>query len=125
MSKKLTVYYAHCQSIYGTPQELRDITLLKALGFEVTNPSDREIVDVYHRWLEENPDENKMLFWEELAKEQDVLAFRALPDGRIPQGVFKEINAFDGPVFELPFAIHSRELDLEGTREYLRLVGQR
>jgi hypothetical protein len=33
-------YYAHCQSIYGTPQEDRDVALLEAAGFEVVNPRD-------------------------------------------------------------------------------------
>lgn len=124
MSRK-TCYYAHCQTIYGTPQELRDITLLEALGFEVVNPSDVTIVEAYHRWLEENPNENKMGFWEQLAQEQDVLAFRALPDGRIPSGVYKEIQAFDGPILELPFALVSREMTYEATKEYLRVSGQR
>lgn len=36
----MKIYYAHCQAIYGTVQEKRDIELLQRLGFEVVNPSD-------------------------------------------------------------------------------------
>ena len=31
-------YYAHCLSIFNTPQERRDVAVLETLGFEVYNP---------------------------------------------------------------------------------------
>lgn len=131
---KKTVYYAHCMAIYGTKQEQRDIQLLAALGFDVVNPSHPEIVKSYEEWLEENKvlirntPEMKMEFWTELVKEQNVLAFRALPHGKIPSGVVKEIavaQAEGMPVFELPSMLNSRAMSVEETREYLYDIGQR
>lgn len=37
----MKVYYAHCMTIYDTPQETRDLKLLeKDLGYEVLNPNE-------------------------------------------------------------------------------------
>jgi hypothetical protein len=61
-------------------------------------------------------------------KEQDVLAFRALPHGDIPSGVAQEIVAAleaKMPVFELPSMPASRFISVEETREYLYDIGQR
>ena len=118
MSKK--AYYAHCKAIYGKPQEQRDIALLESLGFEVVNPSD---IKWYDRWKE-----HEMAAKDIFATECDLIVFRGLPGGKIPQGVFKEINAFrriGKPVLELPSSLLEREQTLEQTREYLCEVGQR
>lgn len=118
MSKK--AYYAHCKAIYGKPQEKRDITLLESLGFEVVNPSDIKWDD---RWKEHDMAAKDMF-----AAECDVIVFRGLPGGKIPQGVFKEIAAFqriNKPVLELPSSLLEREQTLEQTRAYLFEVGQR
>lgn len=63
-----------------------------------------------------------------LAQTCDLLVFRALPDGRIPAGVFKEIQwAVEAavPVMELPSGTLSREMTVTQTRQYLKEIGQR
>lgn len=121
MNKK--IYYAHCMSLYNTKQEIRDVELLEKLGYEVVNPN--------LSCHQENCRQfgNPMEYFTELIKEHcEVLAFRALPDGKIPAGVLKEVQfAIDNdiPVFELPINIKLREMSLEQTRAYLMEVGQR
>ena len=116
----MKVYYAHCVSIYGTPQERRDLGILERMGFDVANPNCQECTDGYKS--------EGMEFFRTFAENCDALAFAALPDGRIPAGVAKEIEMFrehGKPVVELPRGIHSRVMSVEETREYLHEVGQR
>jgi len=113
MKKK--VYYAHCMSIDNTPQEKRDIVLLESLGFEVVNPNDPKHQKGYH----------KMDYFIKLSSKCDILAFRGLPDGRIPAGVAAEISSFTGCIIELPSSLHCRRMSVEEIREYLMEVGQR
>ena len=128
----MKVYYAHCQAIYHTPQEQRDINLLQQLGLIVLNPSE----DTYSRKVKEikegHPDcgrsERVMRYFYDLVDECDVLAFRALPDGRIPAGVVGEIEQArkgNKAIIELPSGMLSRAMSVEQTREYLAEVGQR
>ena len=122
----MRVYYAHCQAIYNTPQEQRDIDLLKQLGFEVLNPNKPNHVRMAKEMRERG--ENVMLYFEGLVDQCDVLAFRSLPDGRIPAGIAKEIKRARDctkPVFELPSSILRRSIGVEETREYLTEMGQR
>ena len=114
------VYYAHCLAIFNTPQEERDITLLERLGYSVFNPNCKYCADGYKAF--------GMEFFDGLVKECDVFAFRALPDGRIPAGVAKEIEfarKYDKPVIELPSGVVRREMNALQTREYLSESGQR
>lgn len=107
-------YYAHPMSLYGTPQEARDIKTLEKLGFEVVNPS--QFV---------NPG---MRFCLAAVEKCGVLAFRATPDGSVTSGVGAEIEnaAKCGlPVIELPSALARRTLTVEQTYEYLQETGQR
>ena len=58
----------------------------------------------------------------------DLLFFRALPDGRIPAGVAREIGfarELGLPVLELPSGVISRTMNVAETKEYLRESGQR
>jgi hypothetical protein len=122
----MIVYYAHCIALYNTPQEARDLETLKALGFEVFNPNTPEIDEKVRRAREVSP--NYMELFREYVMGADALAFRALPDGRIPSGVVTEIEFalfYDKPVFELPSNLYSRYMALNATRAYLREVGQR
>ncbi len=110
----MRVYYAHCQAIYGTPQEDRDVELLTRLGFGVVNPA---LV----------PDAD-MQFYLRMVADCDAVAFRALPDGRITTGVFQEIQEarrLGYPVFELPSNLVGREMSHQETRGYLAEVGFR
>jgi hypothetical protein len=118
-------YYAHCMAIYHTPQELRDIELLKCLGFSVINPSCKEVEEI----MKTIPTaDERMAYFKQFATECECIAFRALPDGSIPSGVAKELDWFrevNKPIFELPSNMLRRVISLEATREYLREVGQR
>ncbi len=119
----MRVYYAHCKSIYGTPQEERDIKLLEALGFEVYNPN--RDWGVVPPWDKNNP----MDFFCQLVTACDCLAFRGLPgiDG-LPAGIGAEVTharSKEMPVFELPSFFGKRTLGVEETRQYLKEVGER
>lgn len=119
MNKK-RVYYAHPVSLYGTKQEDRDVSTLINLGFEVVNPNHAIHQDGYER--------SGMIYFTELVRSCDALAFRAFPDGSIGAGIVYEIGdaeRLQKPVFELPVGILSRGLTIAQTREYLSQVGQR
>ncbi len=116
----MRVYYAHCMSIYNTLQEERDVETLHKLGFEVVNPNDPTSEDKYKRL--------GIIYFTELAKGCDALAFRALLTGAIGAGISAEIEAVRAagiPVFELPTGIKKRAISVENTREYLHESGQR
>ena len=122
--RRRRIYYAHSMSIYGRPQEQRDIAMLEALGFEVVNPNKSE-----HQAGYEAPTPfGGMSYFCDLVRSCDALAFRAHPDGSIGAGMMAEIKAAqdDGkPVIELPHSLSRRYLTVEQTREYLREAGQR
>ena len=144
-------YYAHCIAIYSTPQEDRDVFTLESMGFEVTNPNSPEINAQCERLREEWKGlylpgteilRDKYAQFDDVghaimelvfkpllsAAKTDVVAFRALPDGRIPAGVAKEIEwaQTNGiPVIELPASLSTRTMSVAHTREYLREVGCR
>lgn len=148
----MMIYYAHCQAIYNTPQEQRDLALLKSLGFTVINPNtpaiDAECAAIRtditalrsreqdgHLTLKrraqlmpfKDAGEAVMtLVFKPLVAVCHALAFRALPDGRIPAGVAQEMLWFQGgPILELPSNVSSRVISVEATREYLLEIGQR
>ncbi len=116
----MLIYYAHAMSLYGTLQEARDVETLTLLGFEVYNPNCEEGSTVAKT--------KGMAGFKELVDNCGGLAFRALPDGRIPAGIADEVKwtreAFK-PVIELPSSMNSRMISVEETREYLTEIGQR
>ena len=117
----MNVYYARCMSIYGTPQEKRDLELLRKLGFDVIEISAEEAETGYKTY-------GMGYFTDIITARADLLAFRALPDGSIPAGVSTEIACaieMKKPVIELPSGLQRRTLSVELTREYLQNVGQR
>jgi hypothetical protein len=111
-ARKKRVYYAHPMSLYGTPQESRDVELLQSLGFEVVNPN----APAFSRLTFNN--------YLTLAATCDLIAFRALPDGSITCGVAKEIK-MGPPVIELPSGVSRRALTLQQTLETLAELGER
>lgn len=121
----MKIYYAHCQALYDTPQERRDIETLERLGFVVVNPGAPWV----ERALLPIPKEERMAWFERFADECDAIAFRGLPaSDKIPSGVAKEIEWFrqrNKPVIELPSLSLSRIMSLDDTRIYLHEVGQR
>jgi hypothetical protein len=91
----MKVYYAHCMALYDTPQEKRDVQTLKLdLGWDVLNPNCPEHHCGAVQAREEAPHDPhaSMLYFKPLVESCNLLAFRALPDGAIPAGVFMEIK---------------------------------
>lgn len=123
----MKVYYAHCENIYNTPQEKRDIETLEALGLEVVNPNGGIKIPDELRG-HKNSSNLIMEFFKEEVKKCDALAFRSVPDGLITAGVMTEIQTMRDakkPVIELPSMIAQRSMSIEETREYLHEIGQR
>lgn len=129
------VYYAHSMHIYSTAQEARDIVLLEGLGFEVVNPNGgkyrqmvENIKDSHHRAGIPDAGPAIMTYFEGVVYDCHVLAFRGYTSGKIPAGVWKEIQAaitLGRPIIELPVILPSRELSVEETRAILHYEGQR
>lgn len=141
-------YYAHCIALYGTPQERRDLKTLEDLGFSVINPNSpdieaqcREVREAFKNPVRHYVERRflgmadagqavmELVFKPLLTPTNiDVIAFRALPDGRIPAGVMKELQwaRTNGlPMIELPSNLLGREMTVAHTREYLAEVGER
>jgi len=108
----MKIYYAHALNLYGTKQEVRDVQVLKDMGFTVRNPNTDEGMDHFARVIRD---------------ECQALAFRALPDGQIPAGIWREIAVARSkrlPIIELP-SFYNRELSVPQTRQYLEEAGYR
>lgn len=116
----MKIYYARPISLYNTKQENRDLATFKEFGWEVLNPNKEEL---QIRYAQEGMDVFLMA-----VSECDALVFRAFQDGQISAGVVKEImkaEELGKPVLELPTITSKRELSVDDTREYLRLLGVR
>jgi hypothetical protein len=142
------IYYAHCVAIYDTPQEERDIATLEGLGFNVLNPNDPQFEKQCQRIRKEWQNRILGIFHNEMAQYKEVgeaimhmvfkplvsaakvegVAFRALPDGRIPAGVAQELEwarQCGLPILELPAFAYDRVMSLSSTRTYLHEIGER
>jgi len=125
---KKTVYYAHCMAIYDSKQEKEDVAVLEQMGFEVDNPnSQKHILEVRRIKCEfsgqQYPGSKIMKYFTDIVLENQLLAFRALPDGSISAGVNKEIRIAEEnkiPIFELPDLKNRIALSIAETRRYLR-----
>lgn len=133
MEKIKKCYYAHFMGIYDTPQEQRDIKTLENLGLEVLNPNTPQTQNeckIGFKNVKTDKEYNKAfgkIFFKKIA-DCEVFAFRALPDGRISGGVYKELQEaqrLNKIIIELPCGTFSRGMGKEDTREYLRDIGQR
>lgn len=124
----MKIYYAHSLNLYGTPQEKRDVETLERLGFEVLNPNTPETQKAYDQSVKDAGGEKTMTYFEYLVDQCGAIAYRPFIDLKIGSGVWYEVNYGLGkglPIFELPTITKDRILDLEETRNYLHLVGQR
>lgn len=118
----MKVYYAHCMAIYDTPQEMRDIELLKKMGFEILNPNTKEHQEKASKVS------NKMEYFAGLVKSCHGIVFRGLPGGVISAGVKYEIDVakFNGiPVLEIPSFFNRGYLTPDETLDYYREAGKR
>jgi hypothetical protein len=150
----MKVYYAHCISLYDTPQEARDLLHLEMLGFDVINPNSQEVEQRCDNVRQAHKDyyyegsgattypkvagfafDNaggavmELVFKPMISPAKiDGVVFRALPDGRIPAGVAQEIkwaNERGLPIIELPTFAYDRVMSVELTRVYLHETGAR
>ena len=116
----MRIYYAHSLSIYNSPQEQRDINLLRSLEFDVFNPN--------HFSCEIGYKAEGMAFFERVLDGCAALAFRGNPGGSINAGIVKEIEYMKTqgkPIIELPSWCCRQLLSVEDTRGYLAEVGKR
>ena len=98
--KQITCYYAHPMNFYGSEQEQRDIKLLEGMYLKVLNPNTPE---------HQEAGTGNIDYFIALAIKCDMIAFRALPDGKLSLGVAAEIEACKHlPTIELPSAILGR-----------------
>ena len=119
---KEKIYYAHCMSIYNTPQEKRDLETIKILypNTQIYNPSEDKNGEKGYK-------DFGMKYFTDIIDTCSLLIFRSLPHGKIPAGVFKEINYAiknNKPVIELP-CFTNREMSVDDTRFYLKECGFR
>lgn len=116
----MTIYYARPISLYGTPQDQRDIATLESLGLVVVDPKGPEHQEAYAA--------RGMDYFREMVDGCDAIAFRAFADGTVGAGVAAEIERAQEagkPVIELPTALLRRVRSVEETREFLRECGHR
>jgi len=112
------IYYAHPLSIYDSPQEERDVAMIKYLwpDAEVYNPNSKIDNEKYKEYGFD-------WFLDRVA-DCDLVVFRSFPDGRIDRGVWKEIEFAHSkcviPVMEIPMLMESRSLSVDDTRKYLK-----
>lgn len=119
------IFYAHCRSIYGTPQEARDLETIRRCwpGCEIINPADE-------KW-EAGYNVKGMDMSLHLMEDCDIVVFRGVPGNGITAGIYREITEFadalDLPVLQLPSMLDADmcRLNVPQTRQYLKEVGQR
>jgi hypothetical protein len=81
----MKVYYGHCQAIYGSPQDKRDVDTLVRMGFDVVNPSDPEHVAMAEKMKRCGQGERVMDYFVSLVEECDAVAFGLCRMGRYRQ----------------------------------------
>lgn len=132
--KRKTVYYAHFMGIYNTPQEERDIKTLETLDLLVYNPNMPHVQKECSEAFPKSPytDEEYVKIFHNIFEPKvaacDIFAFKAMPDGRIPGGVFMELKVaqrLKKIIIELPSGTHARGMGKDDTREYLKDIGVR
>lgn len=123
---KLKCYYAHPMYTYGSTIEQKDLELLNALNFEIVNPNCPEVQIGLKDYIELNGVAKTMEYFADLVSECDMVAFRALPDGRLLSGVAFEVQHAKNnelPVIELPRLLEKRMMNYPETKEYLTELG--
>lgn len=127
-NQRRKIYYAHSLHLYNSLQEQRDIVTLQELGFEVFNPNQPEIQRAVEEARKINPDLYMGIVFNPILDSCDCIAFRSHIDMKIPAGVAHEVKYMMNqgkPVLELPMYTKARELDVEETRYYLKMLANR
>lgn len=110
--KTLKAYYAHPIALHKSDIEKKDLKTLRALGFEVINPSLKKYSTL------------QMNDFVKLATSCDLVAFRSFDDGKVGSGMWLEIKAAKEagiPVIELGSFLDNRVLTRNETRERMFL----
>ena len=121
MNKIKKIYYAHPVSLYDTPRETIDLSILKYLwpDAEVYNPNSKLDQEKYKEY--------GMQWFLDRIEDCDLLVFRSFENGKIGAGVWKEIEYAELicvlPIMELPYTFEGRELSVDDTRKYLKQYG--
>lgn len=125
-----TCYYAHGMITYGSDIERQDIAALESIGLAVFNPNNEKTQEDYKYWKDienwHDQDIDVMQFWNNLACQFDVVAFRGLPDGNVLSGVSSEVSAAIQAgitVIELPSLRPERFKNYEFTKNYMLECG--
>lgn len=125
--KKLVCYYAHPMTTYGSTIETQDVETLEALGFEVINPNSPKYQQKCKDYIAEFGKVCVMDYFINIIKDQcNLVAFRALPDGRILSGVATEIwtaKHANMPIIELARSLDERSMNYPETKRYLTEAG--
>ncbi len=112
MKPKLKAYYAHPIALYHSAVAKKDVRTLRALNFQVVNPSDAK-----HKRL-------SIEGFIKLSRQADLIAFRSFGDGKVGSGVALEVGAAmrDGkPVVEMTPCLVDRVLSRNETRQRMCL----
>jgi hypothetical protein len=123
---KKRCYYAHSMPSYGSVIEKKDVDFLESLGFEVINPSTADISFGCSEYREKFGNEHIMHYFTDIIDTCDIVAFRALPDGKILSGISAEIQhalKTNKGILELPNSIRARSMNYTDTKEYLLETG--
>lgn len=123
---KLKCYYAHTMISYNSQIESQDVQLLEYLGFEVVNPNSDIIKSNFEEYKRKYGNDSPMEYFKAVVDECDIVAFRALPHGKILSGIAVEVqHAIDHhiPVLELPVNLSKRMMSYPETKEYLINLG--
>jgi len=119
MNKIEKIYFLHPENLYNTPQEERDLNLIKYLwpDASIYNPNSKKDEQKYKEYGIE-------WFLDRIADCQ-LIIFRRFIDGKI--GVTDLIKIKYGtvdcaiPILELPIILESQQLSINDTMEYLNL----
>lgn len=118
----MIVYYAHSISEYNTIEEALAIDTLQRMFDIVINPNNP---DTEKKYIDSGRD---WKVFDELVVNSNVVAFHALPNGRITSGVWKEIQKaieHNIPVIELPTLTPNRVMTKDETLQHLKEMGLR
>lgn len=87
----MKLYYAHCMSWYGTPEEAADIKYIESQGYEVVNPNTEEFQEQVE-WAKNEGYPVMQVFADYIKDRADGLVYRPLIfNGFVTAGVAREV----------------------------------
>jgi hypothetical protein len=102
----MKVYYAHAESLFGSPTESRDLETLGKFGFNVVDPSWPDIQQkVSFMRSDGTPEDEIQKFLNRYIDECEALVFRAADGSTLPDDVSQAVNYAAGtgkPILQIP-----------------------